>query len=186
MDILSYILAKKNSGGGSGSGDSSDVKAMIGDLNDLTTEAKDTLVNAINELAQTGGSNVRFLTVTVTETGETLSNNYEDVSQWIDNGCMVYVYLKNEVSNYTRIYALSQKVTTDSSEQIEFHWEYQTQYEDFILKSDNSYEISQGESTGELTDDSAMEVLYESGIIEPVTDTDGYLLTDNAGSVFTI
>lgn len=45
--------------------------------------------------------------------------------------------------------------------------------EDFVLKS-------------ELTDDSAIEVLYESGVIEPVTDTDGYLLTDDVGSVFTI
>ena len=45
------------------------IQSQIGDLSDLTTEAKDTLVAAINEAAQSGGSTVE-LDTTLTQSGK--------------------------------------------------------------------------------------------------------------------
>ena len=50
------------------------IQRQIGDLSDLTTEAKDTLVAAINEAARTGGCYLTVETITIGEgTGETVA-----------------------------------------------------------------------------------------------------------------
>ena len=73
------------------------LKAAIGDLSELQTEAKDNLVSAINEAAASGGASDFIIAGTLTETtGLTLDKTFDQIQEAIRGGKLPIIRLEAE------------------------------------------------------------------------------------------